>query len=590
MWGDDQRLWITDSGRLFDTEDKIIAFDRETGQRLSDPHIELGRIWLTGIWSQPNSDLIWYADAGSEEIKTVGKAGSSDGIRAYTQQRGKLTGAANFDPQGIWSDGDTMWVADSGRKRIFAYNFPNYWDREYGREFETLNLPDTLANASPTGIWSDGTTMWVADSEAGRIFAYDLEAPPRCIPRREAASRDPGDGNLFSHNPSRDFGCLPIAEDSISSAIWYDERGWMWVVDYRRAEIHALDADTREQVGGQVFDGLGSAGNEHPQSIWSNGQTMWVLDSADRHIYAYGMHNKEREQEKEFELEGSVQTQGGIWSDGSFMYVVDTRKLDIHAYDFDTKARDEDADFIGISSEGNSQPRGIWSDGSTMWVLDSEDEHIYAYDFKTQERVLDREFLTLAASGNSSPFDITSDGIVMWVLDSGCNRIFSYNMPPELAITEEPEDTVPFARNRSMEFSDLADFGLALPHDIWSDGTTMWITNGTTTAYAFDMASRSRVPARDLDTSGSDTEVATSYVWGDEDTLWTWPGFRGIDLGTREAVDNGPLPLAGPRPIYRKGVWSDGETFWVSTLYYREGVSATWRCHLEVPPAQTYSV
>ena len=68
----------------------------------------------------------------------------------------------------------------------------------------------------------------------------------------------------------------------------------MWVVDRERAEIHALDATTREQVAGQVFDGLEAAGNEHPRSIWSNGQSMWVLDSTDGHIYAYGMHSKER--------------------------------------------------------------------------------------------------------------------------------------------------------------------------------------------------------------------------------------------------------------------------------------------------------
>ena len=576
VWGDDSRIWITDSGSPLSPQDKIFAFDRNSGQRLSEPQIELGTIWLTGIWSQTNSDRIWYVDSGGHRINSVPKTGG--GITTYSNQRGKLSGATNLDPQGIWSDGDTMWVADSEKKRIFAYDFPNYWGREIGREFETLDIPGTLANASPTGIWSDGTTMWVADSEEGRIFAYDLEAPPRCVPGREPAPSDRGDGNPFSHNPSRDFGCLPIAEDSISSAIWYDERGWMWVVDRQRAEIHALDATTREQVAGQVFDGLEAAGNEHPRSIWSDGQSMWVLDSTDGHIYAYGMHSKERERDNEFELESSTASGGGIWSNGSVMYVVDRGRAGIHAYPFDTKARNQDADFNGLSNEGNGQPRGIWSDGSTMWVMDSEDKQIYAYDLETKERILERGFLALTDSGISSPFDLASDGTVMWVLDPGGNRIFSYNMPPGLSRTEEPEDTGAFARNRSKEFVGLAEFGLAIPHDIWSDGRTMWVTNGTSTVRAFDLASGARVSARDMDTSGSENAISAGYVWGDEDTLWTWPGFRGINLRTREAVSTRPLPAPAPRT--GKGIWSDGETFWVSALGYRDSVPAIWQCLL----------
>ena len=559
VWGDDSRIWITDSGSALSLspQDKIFAFDRNSGQRLSEPQIELGTIWLTGIWSQPDSDRIWYVDSGKHRINSVPKTGG--GITTYSNQRGKLSGARNLDPEGIWSDGDTIWVADSNRKRIFAYDFPYYWGREIGMEFETLDIPGTLANASPTGIWSDGTTMWVADSEEGRIFAYDLQAPPRCVPGREPASSDRGDGNPFSHNPSRDFGCLPIAEDSISSAIWYDDRGWMWVVDRERAEIHALDATTRERVAGQVFDGLVSAGNEHPQSIWSNGQTMWVLDSTEGHIYAYGMHSKERERDNEFELESSTAGGGGIWSNGSVMYVVDTGRAGIHAYDFATKARNQDADFNGLSNEGNGQPRGIWSDGSTMWVMDSEDKQIYAYDLETKERILERGFLTLTASGISSPFDLASDGTVMWVLDPGGNRIFSYNMPPGLSRTQEPEDTGAFARNRSKEFVGLAEFGLAIPHDIWSDGRTMWVTNGTSTVRAFDLASGARVSARDLDTSGSENAISAGYVWGDEDTLWTWPGFSGIDLRTREAVSTGPLPPSARRRVPARGSGPTGK-------------------------------
>ena len=31
---------------------------------------------------------------------------------------------------------------------------------------------ETVGNYDPRGIWSDGTTMWVADENDGKIYAY----------------------------------------------------------------------------------------------------------------------------------------------------------------------------------------------------------------------------------------------------------------------------------------------------------------------------------------------------------------------------------------------------------------------------------
>ena len=73
-----------------------------------------------------------------------------------------LGAAGNDEPEGIWSDGTTMWVADDqfgGNEKIFAYAMAS-GDRDPGKDFDTL---DDAGNGEPEGIWSDGTTMWVAD-------------------------------------------------------------------------------------------------------------------------------------------------------------------------------------------------------------------------------------------------------------------------------------------------------------------------------------------------------------------------------------------------------------------------------------------
>ena len=67
--------------------------------------------------------------------------------------------ALNTNPEGIWSDGTTMWVADSFDDKIYAYSLATK-ARDSGKDFDTLA---GAGNNFPEGIWSDGTTMWVAD-------------------------------------------------------------------------------------------------------------------------------------------------------------------------------------------------------------------------------------------------------------------------------------------------------------------------------------------------------------------------------------------------------------------------------------------
>ena len=70
-----------------------------------------------------------------------------------------LEAAGNTWPDGIWSDGTTMWVVDWLDQEIYAYDMVSK-ARVPGKEFNTL---EAAGNTWPGGIWSDGTTMWVAD-------------------------------------------------------------------------------------------------------------------------------------------------------------------------------------------------------------------------------------------------------------------------------------------------------------------------------------------------------------------------------------------------------------------------------------------
>ena len=71
----------------------------------------------------------------------------------------------------IWSDDETLWVVEnaaSGADRVFAYDLISGEHREdKGFEFERRNR-------FSHGIWSDRTTVWIADSGRDMLFAYIL--------------------------------------------------------------------------------------------------------------------------------------------------------------------------------------------------------------------------------------------------------------------------------------------------------------------------------------------------------------------------------------------------------------------------------
>ena len=98
-----------------------------------------------------------------------------------------LDAAENESPTGIWSDETTMWVADSSDDKIYAYSMATK-ARVSSKDFDTLDAAD---NENPKGIWSDGTTMWVADlfrrqdlrlqhGDQGAGLQQGLRYPGRC--------------------------------------------------------------------------------------------------------------------------------------------------------------------------------------------------------------------------------------------------------------------------------------------------------------------------------------------------------------------------------------------------------------------------
>ena len=213
--------------------------------------------------------------------------------------------AANGYPTGIWSDETTLWVADFEDHKLYAYRMSDR-SRDSGRDF-TLDT----ANGSPVGIWSDGTTMWASDFAAGKLYAY-------------------------------------------------------------RMSDRSRDADND-------FDTLSDAGNLFPEGIWSDGTTMWVADTGRDMLFAYNAATMARDADKDFTLDLGNDFPVGIWSDGYTMWVVDWRDAKLYAYSMSDRSRDAGKDFALDADDQSTE--GIWSVGATMWVASRDDAKLYAYDW-----------------------------------------------------------------------------------------------------------------------------------------------------------------------------------------------------------------
>ena len=289
-----------------------------------------------------------------------------------------LDTATNNRPRGIWSDGTTMWVADNIDEKLYAYRMNpgevDHGSRDTAKEF---NLDGS--NFNPQDIWSDGDTIWVADSSDDKLFAYRM---------------NPGGADHGSRESGKDI---------------------------------TLHSDNGDAFG-----------------LWSDGVTIWVANDNPDKVFAYKMHpggtgHGQRETGKEFDLDA-----------------------------------------------GNFDPWSIWADGETMWVADGTADKLFAYTLSGGTRDMAKEFAL--PSGNRSPTGIFSDGTTLWVAESGTNgKLFAYSLLPTVTLAVSPTaisengGTATVTATLDMESTHATTITVSESSaDVTQAGTTLTIAAGQT--------------------------------------------------------------------------------------------------------------
>ena len=120
-----------------------------------------------GVWG--NEETIWVANDGSGATDKLYAYNRSDRSRDSSSDFDTLNTPGNNNPRGICSDGTTMFVADGGDDKIYAYKMSDT-TRDSGKDVSLVS-----ANNGPQGLSCDRTHLWVAednDDLTSKIFVY----------------------------------------------------------------------------------------------------------------------------------------------------------------------------------------------------------------------------------------------------------------------------------------------------------------------------------------------------------------------------------------------------------------------------------
>ena len=292
--------------------------------------------------------------------------------------------ADNGRPEGIWGNGETIWVSDhdAGNSKLFAYKRvedPDTPDNEYGmrdadRDFNTLNA---AGNTNVRGIWSDGTDMFVADARVfdGRVFAYSMSD--------------------MSHRPARSFNL--DFQNQYRAGVWGDD-GTLWVVDVDDGKLYAYDPPSPPAVSVEAF----------PLHVVS-GDSLTLTGTAaepEGHTLTYAWTSNGG---GTFADTTALST---TWTAPDATVANQTVTLTLTVTDTEGETGTATVDVLvsppapiidddfGLH-EDNAAPGGIWGNDDTIWVSDTSDDKIYAYARSTGLRDEDKDFDTLIDAGNT---------------------------------------------------------------------------------------------------------------------------------------------------------------------------------------------
>ena len=159
--------------------------------------------FLTGVWADDDRVLMT-----GDRLKTVDE--DDNVVEEYDRKLFSFSAAdssrrtsdefvlSGRPSEGIWSDSTTLWAMDwYGTLR--AYNLSDGSEiPEWSADLTPDGSNDTRDMEEPSGIWSDGDTIWVVDRDEKKVVAFAL--PKNCSRHDNYCRRPTKDFDLAAEN------------------------------------------------------------------------------------------------------------------------------------------------------------------------------------------------------------------------------------------------------------------------------------------------------------------------------------------------------------------------------------------------------
>ena len=486
-----------------------------------------------------------------------------------TRDINALEAAGNADPQGMWSDGTTMWVADDEDNKLYAYTLAT------GAYDATKDISLHSDNGSSKGIWSDATTIWVADDEDDKLYAYALSD----------GTRQDGTGS------TTDMEFSLHTDNGDPAGIWSDGTT-IWVANSvtTGTNLFAYTLSDGSRDTGKEFELRKPSGK--PFGIWSDGSYMWAVHEVGNNT---GVGNRVYAYEMDLETDGTAGPNHGRWE----------RRYQ-----------------MPLRSAFESSPVGMWSDSTgTIWVVEPDGPRVNAHimlpssatsttlsaltindgtqnvglrpafdSTRTVYRTsvtddvarvtvratpsqsasmvayLDRDNEALEDAGTAAGFQVAvRQGVtvihILVTAQDGSALIHR--------VVVERDSALLGGWTPTKDIDELDPLALNWVRGIWSDGTTMWITNYASTSNAGIYAYKLTTSARDItqEFSLNADNANPRGIWSNGTTIWVVDDvddkLYAYTLATGMRVSDKDIDLHADNGS-PQGLWSDDTTIWVT--------------------------
>lgn len=441
---------------------------------------------------------LYVADTGNYTIrKVVIATGMVTTLAGSPGNSGSRDGAfAQFsEPTGITTDGASLYVTDTAsstiRKVVIATRSVTTL---VGSDFR-YGLSNGIGSAArfnhPTGITTDGTNLFVADT--GNYAIRQVVIATGAATTLAGSAELTGTTNSSSGLATYLFGLMGITTDGTN--LYATDTGNQTI---RKVVIATGKVTTLVQGGSGTIDGIGnSAQFKGPMGVTTDGNNLYLADLSNNTIRKVVIATGEV-----ITLAGSAGSSGatdgigamarfnlpyGVTTDGKSLYVTDGGNNTIRKVELSTGKITTLAGSIGLSgsSDGTgakaqfNMPLGVTTDGNNLYVSDTGNNTIRKVFIATGA------VTTLAGSAGMSgltdgtgsaarfngPFGITTDGSNLYVADSSNCTIRK--------VVIETGAVTSLAGSSVCGFTDgigtTARFGA--PSGITTDGTNLYVAD-----------------------------------------------------------------------------------------------------------------